>query len=349
MQLSDVLKRAYKLILFVAIFLILTAFLNAAFEPDEAETERMLTLYSQKSDISTVFVGNSAGEMLDADMYSSLTGEHSFNMCTPSQGLSVSLKNMKLAASDHKIDKIVLLLTFDTLNTEDYDGIDHLYDRVVNSASPLYVRIANYIKRNGAKSFAPDIVNREKSVNIWIPWEVETLHGIDNVKSNLRRRFNRLISGEHVGREIAYDLNIKNFDIKPGTLTASDQSLLEDDISKIPSLDISPDMIAADKVELLAKMCSFCRDNNIEFKVVVTPHRSDYYDRYESFRDCSIALSTYIDDFVSKRGFMYYNTEDDILVHDILPDEMFYDWEHISYEYMDKATDYLTDVILTKP
>ena len=42
---------------------------------------------------------------------------------------------------------------------------------------------------------------------------------------------------------------------------------------------------------------------------------------------------------------MYYNTEEDETLHQQLPDEYFYDWEHVSKEYIEKSTDYLTGVI----
>ena len=40
----------------------------------------------------------------------------------------------------------------------------------------------------------------------------------------------------------------------------------------------------------------FCRDNGIEFAVIVTPHRTDYYDRFESFREESESVSSYLND-----------------------------------------------------
>ncbi|MBQ8667340.1 MAG: hypothetical protein IJ526_10820, partial [Lachnospiraceae bacterium] len=148
MQLSDNIKRLLKAILFIIIFLLLTLLFNAAYELDESATEAMLTSYSNHSDLETVFVGNSAGEMVDSDIFSRLSGNSAFNMCTPSQGLSVSLKNIKLACSHHNINKVILLMTFDTLNSENYDAIDHLYDRVVDSSSPFHTRIIKSVKRN---------------------------------------------------------------------------------------------------------------------------------------------------------------------------------------------------------
>ena len=320
---------------------------NAAFELDEGVTETMLTAYSNQSDLDTVFVGNSAGEMLDANLYSQLTGDKAFNMCTPSQGLSVSLKNIKLAASQHQIKKVILLMTFDTANSESYDAIDHVYDRVVNSSSPLHNRLINTVKKNFEQSFSYSIINTEQSVNVWIPWENETLHGFSNIRNNINKRFQRLVRGDLLGSHIAYDLNTVIYNRAPGNLNSDDTDLLQQDISKISDLPIPPNMIASDKLTLLARICSYCRDNNIYFTVIITPHRSDYYDRFDSFREDSRNMNNYLEDFVSKRGFMYYNTEDDPRLHAILPDKYFYDWEHVSGKYISPATEYLTDVIQT--
>ncbi len=192
MQRSKIIKRILKAILFVIIFAALMFILDSAFEMDEASTEAMLTRYSKTADIDMVFVGNSAGEMVDEKLFSELSGYAAFNMCTPSQGLSVSLKNLKMAASHHKIKEAVLLMTFDTVDSESYDGIDHRYDRTVDSSSPIHTRIINVIKRDIKSSFARNMRNTEKSVNIWIPWENETMHGWENVKKNLTGRFSRI-------------------------------------------------------------------------------------------------------------------------------------------------------------
>lgn len=345
MQHSKYIRRILKLLLFVLIIILLTLIMDAAFEFDEGATEKMLTAYSKQADIDTVFVGNSAGEMLLADQYSGLSGDATFNMCTPSQGFSISLKNIRMASSHHKIDKVILFMTFDTIDSEDEDWIDHLYDRVVDSSSPLSVRITNYLRRSSERSFSKDIINTEESVNAWIPWEIETDHGITSILENLSRRFSRLISGQRLGYEIAYDLNSKKYENAPGTMTDEDAELLQSDLERLSDLSIPEGMLAEDKLELLAQICAYCRNNDIELSVIITPHRSDYYDRYASFRSYSEEVSAYLDGFVSERGFYYYNTENDSRLHKILPDEYFYDWEHVSDEYKEQATSYLYDVI----
>ena len=345
MQRSKYVRRFFKALLFIAIFLLLMGIMDYSFELDEAVTERMLTLYSEKKDIDTIFVGNSAGEMMDADLYGDTTGENAFNMCTPSQGLSVSLKNIKLACSHHRIKKVILLLTYDTVNSDSYDGIDHVYDRVVDSSSPFGTRFKNTFKRNLEESLSYDVINTERTINVWIPWENETTHGFKNLWENLKRRVTRLVQGDPLGSHIAFDLNKATYETVPEYLSEDDLALLDEDINSAQELSLPPGMLADDKLMLLAEICTFCRNNEIELTVIVTPHRSDYYDRFASYREDSEVLDAFLNEFVSKRGFMYYNTENDPKLHDTLPDTYFYDWEHIDDPYRDKATDYLTEVI----
>ena len=198
-------------------------------------------------------------------------------------------------------------MTFDTLNSENYDAIDHLYDRVVDSSSPFHTRIIKSVKRNTEKSFSSKEFATEHSINLWIPWENETHHGFSNVYSNINRRFLRFINRDPLGSQIAFDLNNVIYDRVPGQLNQNDIDMLQHDISSVSDIPISADLMAEDKLTLLSEICSYCRDNNIELMVIVTPHRSDYLDRYMGFRESTRYISSYLDDFISKRGFLYYN------------------------------------------
>lgn len=345
MQRSEYIKRILKAILFTALLVIFTEVLDAAFLLDEKATEEMLVSYSQTNEIDTLFIGNCVGEMMDARLYSELTDTHSFNMSTPSQSLEISLDNIKLASSHHNIRTVTLLMTLDTVSEENYRGIEQLHARVIDSSSPLKVRILNWAKRSWKKSTSDKVVNTEESINVYFPWQNETAHGIDSISDNLKRRFGRLINNKPLGHDIAFDLNTKKYLRNPGDLTAADRTLLEEDIQNASSLNIPTGMISPDNLTLLAKISSFCRDNNILFRAIVTPHRTDYYDRYAAFRDYSETTSAFLNDFLSKRNNMYYNTEDDPGVHDRIRDEYFNIEERLNSDYYDKSTLYLHEII----
>ncbi len=338
-------RRVIKAILFVLLFTFFTMILDMSFEFDERATETMLTNFSRKPQIDTVFVGNSVGEMMDADLYSSITGEYAFNMCTPSQSLSISFQNIKLASSHHKIRKVVLFASLDVVNSDRFDQIEHVYYRVVDSSSPVSTRISKAFRRNLQKSFSRETINKEQSVNIWIPWENETIHDMESFKNNLSYRFARLINRERLGSGIAYDLNVPKFAVADGTLTDADNALLQEDIATMHELPVPEGMLTEANLTLLAEILTFCQDNGIECSMIITPHRTDYFDRYASYREYHKIVSAYLAQFLSKREFAYSDTEDDADLHTILPDSYFYDVEHIRGEYKEQATEYLTRVI----
>lgn len=342
---SKIVRRVIKATLFVLLFVFFTTILDMSFEYDERATEEMLSAFSMQSDLDTVFVGNSAGEMMDATLYSTLSGAQAFNMCTPSQTLSVSYKNIRLAASQHPIRQVIILTTLDVVNSDNLEQIDHVYDRVVDSSSPVSTRIRNAVKRNVNKSFARETINREQSINIWIPWENERIHDLQSFKNNLSYRFSRLIRKEQLGEHIVYDLNVPKYALRPGTFNETDERILTEELDALPSLDVPSEMISADKLAELAEILSFCRNNGIECMMIITPHKTDYFERYESFRENCMAVSDYLGHFVGNLEFAYVDTEEDAAVHEVLPDAFFYDWEHISGEYRKQATEYLAGVI----
>ena len=345
MQPSKYAKRTLKAILFLILFFLFIEFFNAAFELNGKETEGMLARYSEQMDIDTVFVGNSVGKMLDAGEYSDQTGEHAFNMCTPSQSLPVSLKNIEMASSQRKLKKAVLLMDLDTIDSGNYDWVDHMYDRVVNSAAPLSRQIMNRLISCAEKSLDPDMINTERSINIWIPWEDEVYQGFPQMLHNLYRRYKRLVKRKKPGSKFAYDLTKSFYETAPGELSDEEEELLDKDIAAMEELPLPAGMMDKDKIRILADICTYCRDNDIDFYVVVTPHRSDFFERTDDFREEILSASTFLNDFISKRGFRYFDPEKDGDPHRILPDHYFDDWEHINKKYRHNATVYLTDVI----
>ncbi len=223
--------------------------------------------------------------------------------------------------------------------------VSEVYHRVVDSTSPFSTRISNAFHRNLQKSFSRETVNKEQSVNIWIPWENETIHDMESFRNNLSYRFARLINRERLGSGIAYDLNVPVYAVADGALTDDDIALLRQDLATMHELPVPEGMLTERNLTLLAEILAFCRDNNINCSMIITPHRTDYFDRYASYREYHKIVSTYLAQFVSKRGFSYCDTEDDAELHTILPDAYFYDMEHIKGEYQEQATEYLTGVI----
>lgn len=342
---SKYVKRFLKAILFVAIFIVLTLILDAVLEYDESGTAHMLSEYSKQDNIETIFVGTSSGIIMDAEEYTELTGEKAYNMCSAAQSFNVSLDNIKLAASQHPIKKVVMFFLYDSVNDENTAIQDHIYDRVVMSTEKPTEHIRDYIGNNVEKSFNPDIIATEESINLWIPWTNEASTDKELIKGNIKRRFDNLIHGYSPRKEMKRDLSEVIYETNPGIPTENDKAILANDLNNAHVLDIPDGMLNDEKLDSIDKICIFCRENNIKLIVIATPHRTDYFERYDSFRHYSELLDGYIDDFVSKRGLIYYNSEEEQNLHELFPDSKFMDLEHIDFDYTDEATEFLTGII----
>lgn len=346
MQYSKYVKRILKGILFAALFILLTIGLDAVFEFDEGDTERMLVDYSGQESLNMIFTGNSAGKFMKYKRYSELSGENGFNMCTPSQGLEVAYKNIFMASSQHPIKHVVLFITYDTFNDDNTEPIEHIYDRVILSSEKPVERFEDTVKKEILESIEPDRIAREDSINLWIPWTKETVSDWNSIRNNIKRRSTRLIKGNRLGHDIAYSLERVTYETKAYEPSEDDINLLSDDIMNIENLDIPDGMLNTDKLAKLDKILVYCRDNGIKISVIVTPHRTDYFDRYESYRGYSEVLDDYLRDFINRRGHKYYNAEEDLNLHEVLPDSYFYDAEHIDEEHSITATEYMTEIII---
>lgn len=348
MRYSKYVKRILKGIIFASIFIVLTIGLDAILEFDEGDTERMLVDYSGQQNLNMIFTGNSAGKFMKYNRYNELSAENGFNMCTPSQGLEVAYKNIYMATSQHPIKHIILFVTYDTFNNDNTEPIEHIYDRVIVADEGMLGQVRDTVRQDIKHSLEPDNIAKEDSINLWIPWTQETVTDLDSMKKNVKRRFGRFKRGDRLGHGIAHKLDSVVYNTRPFNPTDKDVELLAKDVEAAQNLDIPEGMLNTEKLSKLDKILVYCRDNNIKLSVIVTPHRTDYFDRYESYRGYSEILDDYLRDFVIRRGFKYYNSEEDPRLHDILPDSYFYDVEHVEEEYSITATEYITGIIMDK-
>ena len=339
------LSRILKALLFAVITVILTMALDTVLELNESDTEEMLIKFADKESIDTVFVGNSAGKMLNPDIYENLTGSPAVNMCTPSQSYNVTLENIKLAYARHKIKKVVLLTTFDTFDDASPEVADHIYHRVINSSGTWFENVTDTVAENIKKESRPGIVNKEESINMWIPWVVETAPTFKDIKENITRRLLRIKNHTPLGAFFPYDFHEVIYEYKEDNLTKEDEDIIGEFENVLEGEAVLDEYFTVESLESLAGIIVFCRENGIEFEMIITPHRTDYYDRNGAFGEVVAASDELLRDFVTSFGYRYYNVEEDEQVHEILPDEYFYDWEHVSEEYRGISTEYLTNII----
>ncbi len=91
-------------------------------------------------------------------------------------------------------------------------------------------------------------------------------------------------------------------------------------------MDLSSIDIDARSLKNLDDMANYLKANDIDFTVIVTPHRSDVMEKYGNEYEI---IDSYLDEFVTKRGGKYINIDTDAELRNQLPDDMFMDQEHI--------------------
>ena len=343
-----IIKRILKLILFAAIAVLLTFFLDMAFELPESDSEIMLINYSRAKDIDTVLIGSSVGKAIMPEVYRKIAGDNAVNMCTSAQSFGTSYKNLKLAASQHKIKHAVLLMTFDSLDDSDTTAIDHLYDRTINSAGSAGDVIVNTLNYNITKEKQPGILSREESINLWIPWVNETSHGFKQIDNNITSRFMRLLSGNSLGCAFGEDFTTPKYNLIEKSPSEDDMQIFKSDLDEASAISASQITINPEKLEILNDIIRFCSDNSIKLGIVVTPHPASYYKRYASFEENINSVDHFMNNFCRKRNIPYFNAENDPELHKILPDSYFLDSEHIKDDYLPEASDYLSNIICTE-
>ena len=331
-------KRIIKAVLFLLIFIMFNIVACIVLELPETESERMLTEYTKKDEIETVILGNSVAKVIYDEVFSEETGSATYNMYTPDQPYSVSLKALQLAASQHDIQSVILVTTFDAQSNDNKKIIEKIYDRTYDASMPMAKRLKNDIYRKYCYMISPDVFYTEESINVWFPWVNETVTTFKERTDNIKRRATRIINGERLGSDYSYELDEVKYERSSGDLNIDDVNLLDADIDKMNNLPLPDDMMDEESIRNLACICRFCDDNDIELSVWIIPHRQDYFERYQGFAERYNIIDDFFDDFISKRGFMYYNFDNCPDIHTLIPDDYYDDWEHIGLKHKEYAT-----------
>ncbi len=338
-------KRVLKAILFVVIFLLLSKLMSMAMMLKETKSEAMLERYSDTKEIDTIILGNSVAETLAPEVLDERLGYHTFNMATPDQSYRVGAKEVKMVASQHPLKRVILYTTFDAGINSGGEIVDKIYERTVDSAGPLPKVTARKITKNMYTSLEPEMITTEESVNLWLPWTSEVADSWESAWGNARSRGKRLLRGERLGSQIHRDLTEVVYPVVDRELTGEEWNLLHADLEEMHSLSIPDGMMTDEELTELAELCALCSENGIELAVLISPHRTDYYDRYDGYREYTETVDEYLSMFVSERGHVYYNFEHNEDLHEILPDESFMDFEHIHEREGAVATGLIADVL----
>lgn len=327
--------RIVKILMFTVIFWAINGVMTFILEPLSDNSQTMWTQYTYESGIDTVYVGNSVGEMMIADVANSELGIKSYNMCTPKQNFPTSLDAAKIAAKQNPVKRIVLLSGYDTLAKNKASVSERVFRRTVIASYPFPKnKICDFTSKL-SESIEVDNLDSEDSIKAWFPWIDDSTGDLEYITNVFITKLTRLIKHDRVGMGYAFSLDKVDYERVEPEWTADDTVKFMQDVQNAENLEIPDGTIGKYSLESLNNICIYCRENGIDFYLFMTPHRSDYRERYGDYYG---TVDDYMREFIESRGYYYYNFENKEDIHDILPDEYFYDIEHVSSKYANEAT-----------
>lgn len=345
MQHSSNLKknRIVKVIIFVVAFLAINDVFSLFLEPLETASEVMLTRYSNKvseKEIDTLIIGNSVTSMIDDEAFSRATGMQAFNMGTPSQSFNVSFDILKMANRHNKIQKAILMTGFEAFEKAIDDIPERTFEKVIISSYPMRKRILYRFIAPLERAIQPNNIKQPDSINAFVSWIGACVDYPPTMWESFTTKVKRAFSGHRLGENIAFDLDKEIYKTTTESRTEADNLLLEEDIKRLHSLGLPQGTINDDALKTLDDISVYCRDNNIELYYFISPHQLTHIDRYgENYQK----ITDFLAQFMRERHFTYYNFETDPTVHATLPDNYYIDWEHISNDYVDEATEVIDE------
>lgn len=304
----------------------------------------MLTGYTYKENLDTIIVGNSITKMVDCDVLDLATGYNSYNMGTPSQTFSITKSIVEMSAAQHPVKRVIIITGYDSFEKDSISVFEKIFNKTRNASKPYPIRQYRALKGKFSEATDSSTIKTTDSVSLWFDWVDNSVGDIKSVKNNYNIRVLSAIKyGKRLGDGYAFDLDKKVYDRSPLDYSDVDKALFYDDMQLLANMNITEGVLDIDSLQKLDEICKYCEQNNIELSYFISPHQSAYKERYEGNYE---KVDSFLSEFLTKRGVKYYNFENDPDIHAKLPDEYFYDWEHVEDEYTDEATNVFVEKIM---
>ena len=331
-------NRIITVAMFLAVFWVLNRIVSFVLEPLSTSSEEMWTRYTNTENIDTIIVGNSIGEMLDTDIVDSVFGGTSCNMCTPKQNIPISCDAIKVAARQNPIKRVILVSAYDGLTRTKAPVSERIFRRTMIASYPFAKRRYYDFLDRWTEATKRENFDNTESIRAWFPWIDDSQGDMGYIINNVETKAEEYLSGKKLGDGYGYSLDTVRYDRVDNGLSNEDERLLNVDLEyarALTRLDVPEGTLGEYSLRSLDEICVYCRDNGIDFTLVMMPHRSDYKKQYEGYYD---TINDYVKNFVESRGFHYHNCELDDGIHERIPDEYFYDIEHVEGAHGEELT-----------
>lgn len=318
--------RTVGIIVFIAIFFAIMAYMNYVFVSSNEVSKSTWGRYSKETSLDTLFVGSSVGWLAMPQVIDEISGTKSFNISTPSQHFKTSDFAVRFVAKQHPLKRVVLIMNFGSIaEYEDYVS-DKAFKDAMLANETSYVRTKRDII-NKLSHYDSDFISTTDSINIWFDWVMSFTSNRNQINENLYYKKNPDKLERNYDKDYVIDFSNMPYDRKDYAAKGADKSTLLNDIKACKELNLKNISINDKALKYLDSMAGFCRNNDISFVMILSPYRSDYSD---GFKEEYELADHFLNKFATERGGLYFNLDRDPKVRSVLSDDMFTDHEHIN-------------------
>ena len=308
------------------------ALLTLAFVPYGSKSELAWTDYAKESEIDCVIVGTSTSmRNIDPRILDERLGTKSFNLATPSQMLDESYVAVRTAYEDHGITRVILGLSHSQLlrSAKPNPGSPFMYER------SRVVSAQQHLEGVGYLLFNSRAIEEPSSLNMPFPWVSGMVSGsVDAVVKNAKMKLDGTSLYEaakanepgvtYCGKGFCGKTKKLNFNGSDAQSYFAQQR--RDDVGVSAG---KADSIDPARERVLADLCDYCTQHNIELVAVAPPLASFNIIEYGSDY---FALGSRAKELVESHGCHYYDinlAKPELFAYS---EAYFSDAEHLNFE-----------------
>lgn len=257
--------RIFKWMRFLVFFLVCNMIFNFLLTtPEESASDLMWRGYYEQEEIDTLFVGSSLCKVsFNPAIFDERLGVQSYNMGTPSQAMSQTLRSVEEAFKDHDIKTVIFGMSYSSLKHDPVGEAELTFEK------------ARVVQKGGIASiwetlkylYSEDVRGEEKSINFLFPWLYNRSEiSLDMIKENVSRKLKH--------GSVYADPLLENAPFYKGYQNATtavvnfDNRWVENSYWHYdPEFD--EDMMAE-----LEELMQLCRKNDVELIIINTPRPS---------------------------------------------------------------------------
>ena len=245
--------------------------------PTKSASDLMWEGYYEQEDLDTLFVGSSLCKVsFNPLIFDECLGTNSYNMGTPSQAMSQTLRSVEIALKEHDIQTIIFGMSYSSFKHEPVGEAELTFEK------------ARVTQRGGIQSifdtinylYSEDVRTEEKSINFLFPWLYNRSEiSLEMIKQNVSMKLQGK-SGSSDDPLLDNAPFYKGYQNATTAVVNYDNRWVENSYWHYDA-EFDEDMIAE-----LEELMQLCQEKGVELIIINTPRPSfDTTVCYEYFED----------------------------------------------------------------